>query len=143
MSPVPQINDLQQIPSDFLPFDAALAARAPRAPRSSIAGFSTTHMQAEELGVGALLRFKSMMALEGQTVHLARLCYDKLYAYERIAAAHTPERVEAIRHLQAFLRDYRSAWLAWRSGKRAAIFPAGTYALRVYARVACAPACPA
>jgi hypothetical protein len=22
-------------------------------------------------------------------VHLARLCYDKLYAYERIAAAHT------------------------------------------------------
>jgi hypothetical protein len=35
-----------------------------------------------------LLRFKSMMALEGQTVHLARLCYDKLYAYERIAVAH-------------------------------------------------------
>jgi hypothetical protein len=89
MSPVPQINDLQQIPSDFLPFDAALAARAPRASRSQVAGFSTTHMQAEELGVGALLRFKSMMALEGQTVHLARLCYDKLYAYERIAAAHT------------------------------------------------------
>ena len=29
-----------------------------------------------------------MMAAEGQTVHLARLCYDKLYAYERIAAAH-------------------------------------------------------
>src|SRR6202000_1888935 len=88
MAPVPQINDLQQIPSDFLPFDAALLARAPRASGSSIAGFSTTHMQAEELGVGALLRFKSMMALEGQTVHLARLCYDKLYAYERIAAAH-------------------------------------------------------
>ena len=89
MAPVPQINDLPQIPSDFLPFDAALLARAPRAGRSSIAGFSTTHMQAEELGVGALLRFKSMMALEGQAVHLARLCYDKLYAYERIAAAHT------------------------------------------------------
>ena len=89
MTRVPQINDLQQIPSDFLPFDVALAARAPRANRSSIAGFSTTHMSAEELGVGALLRFKSMMALEGQTVHLARLCYDKLYAYERIAAAHT------------------------------------------------------
>ena len=88
MSPVPQINDLQQIPSDFLPFDAALAKSPPRASRSSIAGFSTTHLGAEELGVGALLRFKSMMALEGQTVHLARLCYDKLYAYERIAAAH-------------------------------------------------------
>ena len=89
MTRVPQINDLQQTPNDFLPFDAALAARAPRATRSSIAGFSTTHMQADELGVGALLRFKSMMALEGQTVHLARLCYDKLYAYERIAVAHS------------------------------------------------------
>ena len=88
MNPVPQVNELQQTPKDFLPFDAALAARPPRAARSSIAGFSTTHMQADELGVGALLRFKSMMAVEGQTVHLARLCYDKLYAYERIAAAH-------------------------------------------------------
>ena len=88
MIPVPQVNELQQTPNGFLPFDAALAARPPRATRSSIAGFSTTHMQADELGVGALLRFKSMMAVEGQTVHLARLCYDKLYAYERIAAAH-------------------------------------------------------
>src|SRR5471032_2063825 len=89
MIPVPQVNSLEQTPSDFLPFDAALAAHPPRATRSSIVGFSTTHMQAEELGVGALLRFKSMMAVEGHTVHLARLCYDKLYAYERIAAAHT------------------------------------------------------
>jgi len=88
MIPVPQVNELQQTPNDFLPFDAALAMRPPRATRSSIAGFSTTHMQADELGVGALLRFKSMMAVEGQTVHLARLCYDKLYAYERIAVAH-------------------------------------------------------
>jgi hypothetical protein len=89
MTPVPQINDLQQTPKNFLPFDAALAERPPRANRSTIAGFSTTHMQAEELGVGALLRFKSMMAVEGHTVHLARLCYDKLYAYERIATAHS------------------------------------------------------
>ena len=88
MTPVPKINELQQTPNDFLPFDAALAACAPRVPRSQVAGFSTTHMQAEELGIGALLRFKTMMAHEGQTVHLARLCYDKLYAYERIAAAH-------------------------------------------------------
>ena len=43
MIPVPQVNELQQTPSDFLPFDAALAARPPRAARSSIAGFSTTH----------------------------------------------------------------------------------------------------
>ena len=88
MRPVPKINELQQTPNDFLPFDAALAARPARVTRSQVAGFSTTHMQADELGIGALLRFKSMMAHEGQTVHLARLCYDKLYAYERIAAAH-------------------------------------------------------
>jgi hypothetical protein len=89
MIPVPKFNDLQQTPNDFLPFDVALVTRPARAPRSSIAGFSTTHMQAEELGVGALLRFKSLMVQEGQTVHLARLCYDKLYAYERIAVAHS------------------------------------------------------
>ena len=60
----------------------------------------------------------------------------------RIAARHTPERVQAIRNLVAFLRDYRAAWHAWRQGKSDQIFPAGTYALRIYARVACAPACP-
>jgi hypothetical protein len=60
----------------------------------------------------------------------------------RIAAAHTPERVQAIRNLVTFLRNYRAAWLAWRHGKREQLFPAGTYALRIYARVACAPACP-
>jgi putative transposase len=60
----------------------------------------------------------------------------------RIAAAHTAERVQAIQHLLAFLRDYRAAWQAWRMGRRDQIFPAGTYALRIYARVACAPACP-
>ena len=89
MIPVPQVNELQQTPKDFLPFDVALAARPPRATRSSIACFSTTHMQADELGVGALLRFKSMMATEVHTVHLALLCYYKLYAYERIAVAHS------------------------------------------------------
>ena len=61
----------------------------------------------------------------------------------RIAAAYTPERVQAIRNLLAFVRDYRAAWHAWRYGKREHVFPAGTYALRIYARVACAPACPA
>jgi len=61
----------------------------------------------------------------------------------RIAAAQSPQRVQAIRNFLAFLRAYRAAWLAWRLGKRDQLFPAGTYALRVHARVACAPACPA
>lgn len=63
--------------------------------------------------------------------------------HPRIAAHHTPERVRAIQSLMAFLRDYRAAWQAWRQGKREQIFPAGTYSLRIYARVACMPACPA
>ncbi len=61
----------------------------------------------------------------------------------RIAARHAPERVQAIAHLLDFLSRYRAAWNAWRSGLREALFPAGTYALRIHARVACAPACPA
>jgi hypothetical protein len=55
---------------------------------------------------------------------------------------HTPERVQAIRNLMSFIRAYREAWHAWRHGKRDQVFPAGTYALRVHARVACAPAVP-
>lgn len=62
--------------------------------------------------------------------------------HPRIAARHTPERVQAIQSLMAFLRAYRAAWHAWRHGKREQVFPAGTYALRVYARFACMPACP-
>jgi REP element-mobilizing transposase RayT len=61
----------------------------------------------------------------------------------RIAGKSALERVEAIRRLLDFCRRYRSAWVAWRSGARDTPFPAGTYALRVHARVACAPACPA
>jgi REP element-mobilizing transposase RayT len=48
----------------------------------------------------------------------------------RIAASHTPERVQAIRNLLAFLRAYRDAWRAWRLGKRDQVFPAGTYVLK-------------
>lgn len=57
----------------------------------------------------------------------------------RIAARHTTERVEAVRRLKAFLREYRSAWQAWRHGHREQVFPAGTYALRVQAGVRCRP----
>ena len=61
----------------------------------------------------------------------------------RIAARSTPERVHAIGRMLAFVREYRAVWHEWRNGNRAAIFPPGTYALRIYARVACAPAVPA
>ena len=61
----------------------------------------------------------------------------------RIAAKSTPARVDAIRRMLEFLRQYRAAWCEWRDGNRAAVFPLGTYALRIYARVACAQAVPA
>jgi hypothetical protein len=57
-------------------------------------------LQADSLGdacdldieMGALLRFKSMMALDGETVQVARMCYDTDYAHERIAQAHASGR---------------------------------------------------
>jgi|GEM_PF-6542471 len=60
----------------------------------------------------------------------------------RIAAKSTPARVRAINQLLAFVREYRAAWNEWRNGNRAALFPAGTYALRIYASVVCAPTVP-
>jgi hypothetical protein len=61
----------------------------------------------------------------------------------RIASKSTPERVHAIRRMLEFVRQYRDAWTEWRNGNRNAVFPVGTYALRIYARVACAQAVPA
>jgi REP element-mobilizing transposase RayT len=56
----------------------------------------------------------------------------------RIAARHMPERIHAIKLMLDFVRRYREAWHAWRTGIRDTIFPAGTYALRLHARVPCA-----
>ena len=61
----------------------------------------------------------------------------------RIASHRTAERISAIQRMLKFLHGYREAFTAWRNGHRAVLFPAGTYALRIHARVACAPAVPA
>jgi len=45
-----------------------------------------------EWQMGAVLRFKSMMAAEGHAVQVARMCFDRRYAFERIALAHTSSR---------------------------------------------------
>jgi len=57
----------------------------------------------------------------------------------RIAARDVSLRVELLEGLRAFLSAYRTAWLAWRQGKREVLFPAGTYALRVLHGAACLP----
>jgi hypothetical protein len=41
----------------------------------------------------------------------------------------------AIELMLEFLRAYRLAWKEWRSGNRDAVFPFGTYALRVFCGV--------
>lgn len=60
----------------------------------------------------------------------------------RVSGRSSVERVAAIRRMCKFIGDYRAAWNEWRNGNRDTKFPAGTYALRIYARVTCAEAAP-
>jgi REP element-mobilizing transposase RayT len=55
----------------------------------------------------------------------------------RIAARDKWKRVEALARLVHFLRAYREAWAALRAGIRDAMFPPGTYQLRIAHGVRC------
>lgn len=57
----------------------------------------------------------------------------------RIACRSVQLRREALKRYKAFLMAYRDAYERWRAGTRIVEFPAGTYALRVHAGVACCP----
>jgi len=56
----------------------------------------------------------------------------------RVAAKSKWHRIEALRRLRSFLKEYRKAYRAWRAGDRDALFPAGTYLMRVRNLVRCA-----
>jgi putative transposase len=58
----------------------------------------------------------------------------------RVAARDKWKRIEALGRLVTFLADYRTALRDWRAGRRSAVFPPGTYLMRVACGVACAPA---
>lgn len=58
----------------------------------------------------------------------------------RVAALDKWKRLEAIGRLKTFLREYRSAWLAFTRGAREVVFPHGTYWMRVMYGLPCAPA---
>jgi putative transposase len=58
----------------------------------------------------------------------------------RIAARDKWRRIEGLQRLKSFLREYRQAWLARRSGSTDVQFPAGTYLLRIMHGVQCAGA---
>jgi hypothetical protein len=49
------------------------------------------------------------------------------------------ERVEAAEELEAYLEDYRAAWLRYRDGERDVVFPYGCYLMRVRHGVPVAP----
>jgi REP element-mobilizing transposase RayT len=56
----------------------------------------------------------------------------------RVAARDKWKRIEALSRLREFVRAYREAWTAKRAGVRDALFPAGTYLLRILHGVPCA-----
>ncbi len=56
----------------------------------------------------------------------------------RVASRDTWKRLEALSRLLEFLRAYREAWKARRAGAQDAIFPEGTYLLRLQHGVRCA-----
>ncbi len=55
----------------------------------------------------------------------------------RVASRDKWKRMEAIGRLQSFLAEYREAWRAFTRGARGAVFPEGTYWMRVTCCVAC------
>jgi REP element-mobilizing transposase RayT len=58
----------------------------------------------------------------------------------RVAAQDKWKRIEALARLTEFRDAYREAWAKWRAGVRDALFPPGTYLLRVSHAALCAPA---
>jgi REP element-mobilizing transposase RayT len=58
----------------------------------------------------------------------------------RVAGIDKWKRIEGIFRLKRFLDEYRAAWLARRAGENGAVFPSGTYHLRVMHGVPCAAA---
>jgi putative transposase len=56
----------------------------------------------------------------------------------RVAARDTWKRIEVISRLVDFVRAYRAAWAARRSGTADVVFPVGTYLLRIQHGVRCA-----
>jgi REP element-mobilizing transposase RayT len=55
----------------------------------------------------------------------------------RVASRDKWKRLEAISRLKRFLAEYREAWSAFMGGARGAVFPEGTYWMRVTCGVAC------
>ncbi len=57
----------------------------------------------------------------------------------QVACRNNWARIEALGRLKALVDSYKAAWHRYRAGQREAVFPHGTYWLRVYASVTCVP----
>ncbi len=77
MIPLPQVTELDELPPEFATPEWWPQAVARRSLPTGA-----------HLSVAQLMQFKALMLHEGWPVQLARMCYDRLYAYERIAQAH-------------------------------------------------------
>ncbi|MDP3084516.1 MAG: hypothetical protein Q8N44_12640 [Rubrivivax sp.] len=73
------------------------------------------HAVIADVPVPMLAHFGRLMSGEGWHVDLARMCLDRLYAYERIAQAHTsaraPLRDAALDLFAAYDRHAEGRWL--------------------------------
>lgn len=86
------------------------------------------------------LRFVGAAAILRQSVSSTPSSIERNRASVPVVSAESRElRRAAFEHLRWFVLEYRRAWSAWRGGMRDTVFPAGTYALRRFARVNCAP----
>jgi hypothetical protein len=105
--------------------DRILAALAEREDKVSIAAVNGNR-DVVGMNAHALPRVRSLASVEPRRQLKPRVaCRDKW------------KRIEALTRLHHFLRAYREAWRALRLGDRDALFPAGTYWLRIAYGVRC------
>lgn len=91
MLPLPQVTELDELPPEFATGELWPELGASRGP-----------LVGSTLDIAMLQEFKLLMGLEGWPVQIARMCYDRLYAYERIAQAHASAS-EALRQVALLL----------------------------------------
>jgi putative transposase len=114
-------------------------------------GFASAEAFREQLGAALAAQVAAAVKKVGNFLGAARVLAQKPTARPgsveplgklnpRVAARDERSRVAALRRLVNFLSDYRQALAAWREGDRHAVFPAGTYLMRLTCGVACAGA---
>jgi REP element-mobilizing transposase RayT len=114
-------------------------------------GFGTTEAFRELLLAGLAERELAAVKKVGSFLGVARVLAQRTTARPRdmeprrrlnprVASRDMWKRVEALGRLVTFLADYRAALRDWRAGRRSAVFPAGTYQMRVACGVVCSGA---